>query len=515
MSGMRNPCLGTEALASWIEGSLSARERGRVESHLAGCDGCRRAVTIASQMESPPAGGTVNPVLLKRVVSTARRRPWKNWAAAAAILVAVAVAFALSGPGEQPGTVLKPTPPAPGPSEDVEETTRLVVKAPSPPDLAPKPAPVPLPEPEPKVQPEPEPIPPPEPSKSIVKDPPEPTDEPKPEPVPKRNPGKTEFDAAGVFDKVFVIDPAGDIRLRRGKGHPVRVGAFEKVGRSDVFEVAKNGRGGAFTLEAVATIALEKGAAVNVAYFKPDHAYSLTVLSGPVMVDTEGGTQNWKLTSGTINLNLTGVNGKISVEPFSDRISAVILDGRAGFKIGAETRPIRAGREVVLAADGTAETKEKRAVTLRRSLDRLKRLRPRTSTAFEADFEDGEAQGPFPYALPGGKVLKEQSIAYLRVAPADPVDLRPARPIECSDGMILRLRFRSDGGVFDLRLGEYRLAHPAGGARSRWREEDLPLAAFEHEGVPMVPGKSFAELRIEKEGGFLDVDRVQFLRRAR
>ena len=126
---------------------------------------------------------------------------------------------------------------------------------------------------------------------------------------------------------------------------------------------------------------LEKGAAVNIAYFKPDHAYSMTILSGPVIVDTEGGTQNWKLTSGTIHVNLTGVNGKISVRPFSDRISTVILDGQARLKSGSETRSIMAGREVVLAADGTVD--EKRASSVRGALSRLRRLRPRTSTAFE------------------------------------------------------------------------------------------------------------------------------------
>src|SRR5437762_12081058 len=98
MRDMGDFCPDPGALAGWLEQSLSAPERARVTAHLASCDECRRAVTIASAIE-PPAAGQVDELLLQRVVRTSRRRPWAPWigAAAAALLVA-GVAFWIMRP---------------------------------------------------------------------------------------------------------------------------------------------------------------------------------------------------------------------------------------------------------------------------------------------------------------------------------------------------------------------------------------------------------------------------------
>src|SRR5262245_11452768 len=95
MNTMEKSCPDVLTLAGWLEGTLSPQERGRMESHLAGCDDCRRAVALASTLEAPPQAGAVNEILLSKVVSASRRRRFVPMAAAAAAVLAVAVGFTL------------------------------------------------------------------------------------------------------------------------------------------------------------------------------------------------------------------------------------------------------------------------------------------------------------------------------------------------------------------------------------------------------------------------------------
>src|ERR1041384_7339072 len=90
MSTMEKSCPTTEALAGWLQGSLTPLERSHLASHLAACDECRRAVAIASTLDPPPAM-PVNESLLGRVVAASRPRRLLNLAAAAAAIFVTAV----------------------------------------------------------------------------------------------------------------------------------------------------------------------------------------------------------------------------------------------------------------------------------------------------------------------------------------------------------------------------------------------------------------------------------------
>src|SRR6185503_5948725 len=95
MNTMEKSCPDILTLAGWLEGTLSPPDRARMESHLAGCDDCRRAVALASTLEAPAQAGAVNEILLSKVVSASRRRRFVPMAAAAAAVLAVAVGFTL------------------------------------------------------------------------------------------------------------------------------------------------------------------------------------------------------------------------------------------------------------------------------------------------------------------------------------------------------------------------------------------------------------------------------------
>src|ERR1043166_6778031 len=92
MNHMGDLCPGPEALAGWLEQTLSTPERAKITAHLASCDECRRAVTIASAIE-PQAPGAVDEILLHRVVTASRRRSVAAWITAAAAILVAAILF--------------------------------------------------------------------------------------------------------------------------------------------------------------------------------------------------------------------------------------------------------------------------------------------------------------------------------------------------------------------------------------------------------------------------------------
>src|SRR6185295_1572692 len=94
MNTMEKSCPTTEALAGWLQGTLSPQERSHLASHLAACDECRRAVAIASTIDAPPAA-PVNEILLSRVVAASRPRRLVPLAAAAAAVLALGLGFTL------------------------------------------------------------------------------------------------------------------------------------------------------------------------------------------------------------------------------------------------------------------------------------------------------------------------------------------------------------------------------------------------------------------------------------
>ena len=510
MSTMIGPCPKPEDLAAWLEGGLSPQERGPVTSHLAACDDCRRAVGVASLVEDAPAR-PVDEVLLARVVTASRRRPVWMWAVAGALLVALVLGFVLFRPVptvEVRSTADAPKIPAP-----------VVIHATPP---APDPAPVPKPEePKPLVKVEEKPAPPkPEEPKPVVKveekpEPPKPVPEPeKPKEVVTVPPVKTETDLSVVFGPVFVVDPAGDLLLRGAK-----VGAFEQAGYKDTFTSRE---GGGFTLDARVSVALEKGASAGLSWFKPDQAYTVHSDQGLVLVDTEGATFSFRVTRGGATIVFANLNGCLSVEPRGDQVAATLLRGKSDLKIGSEVRKAEVGREVVLAADGKTtqqpgETKKK--------LDRLMALRPKSSTIFAASFDEKKDEvSPFPYTVLVGRVATGPSGLFLEaVKGGDKLEvaaaLRPDRAIPVTSDMVVRFRYRTNLPSFTVRLGQHAAIFTSKARAGQWAEGEIRRDAFAFEGVALEPSAEVAEVRftgvIPRNVGSLEVDAVQFLRRAR
>jgi hypothetical protein len=522
MTEMKEVCPGFELLAGWVEGTLSPRERHGVTAHLAACDDCRRAVEIASTAGPAPAR-EVDEALLARVVAGSRRRtPWR-WAAAAGVAAAAGLGFWMAS-----------APPAPAP---------LAVSpsvAPPPPPGEATPARVPTPEPpaKPEVAVAPEPRPPaeapraaerplvPDPAReTLVAEKPEEPPPPPPEPAPRREPGRTVVKEG--YGPLFVIDPAGDLWVRREEGQAGRVSsAFEQVTWSDTF-AARNAPSG-FTVEGKASVVLDKGAEASVAYFKSEKAYEIILVQGLAIVDTEGAIQRWQVSYGRTQLAFANLRGRIGLEPRpGEQVAVVLLDGRADLRIGAKSQPAKVGREVCLGRDGQVT---EHAAPLPR-FAALPAFRPRFLTTFSATFEEPKDQPtPFPYGVTAGRVLGEGGSLFLRtlVPTADPksgekltveASLKPAHPFDWAAGTVLAFRYRSDYPIFTVHLGKFTAPFTSRNLGT-WNEGELDLRTFRHEGGQMVPGDDKVEhvqftAPADRKGGKLDIDGVQFLRRTR
>jgi hypothetical protein len=533
MSQMERVCPDAEVLAAWLEGGLSPDERALVAGHLSRCDACRRAVSLAATLEPAPAD-PVDEALLARLVAASRRRPAWRWAAAAAALVAGTLAVVFGRP-EKPPIPAAPVPapvartetapPAPVPPAPLPEP---VVAAPPTPPVVPPPAPPPAPVPAPPAPP----------AVAKVETPPAPEVPPKPDVAPKPKVGETEVDLARLHGAVFLGDPAGDLWVAREGADAAKAGVFEQVGWKDVLGARAAISG--FTVDGRSTLVLDRAASAALAWFKPDQAYRLEAREGAAVLDTHGATQAWVLAAGRARLLLPALKGQLSVEPRGDGLRAVLLEGSAELKSGSETRTLQAGREVVLSADGRLEDRKAEGAD---RLAKLLRSRPKSSTLFAAGFDERRTVAhPFPYTIvvgrvkdgPGGPFLEAESgfvpseTSAFKPFPLTAA-LKPDRLITTSSDVVLRFRHRTTLATLSLRLREapaidgapgpeyaLELASKSGG---RWVEVELPLGAFVHEGVPLVPLRDLAELRFtgisEKKGGLLEVDAVQFVRRAR
>lgn len=518
-------CPGPEVLAGWLEGTLSPGERRALAAHLASCDDCRRAVAVAATLEAPPASAAVDERLLARVVAASRRRfPWP-WVGAAAAVLAVSVLVFVK-PAPSPSRKIAEPPQGPLRVAAIEERDRVFeetprkVEAPAPPVAVEEarsrtaPAPAPMKEEAPRVE--------------VAEPEPPPMEEPPPPPAPEspavaraEGPGKTVTDLSRVFSPVFAVDPRGDLWLRRGRGEAGRAGAFETLAPTDSFCALE--AGAAFTLEGRATVVLERGAEAVFCFFKPERAYTVELVQGQVMIDTEGIPQNWRASRGGAALAFSSLNGRIALELRGDQLSALLLEGRADFQNGSKAERLEAGREVV-AADGGRLT-VRRAET-RKKAQRFAELRPKAMTVFSATFDGDEASGPFPYAVVAGEPVREGAERYLRGVATEErgrtrvsVEVRAERPVLFTSGLVLRFRYRTTAPTLTLRAGPFSapFAAVAGG---RWAEGEIGLSALENEGVPPVPLEEIAGVRIEasfdgKIAGRLDVDGIYLIRRAR
>lgn len=529
MSTMEKSCPDIGILAGWLEGTLSPQDRSRMASHLASCDECRRAVAIASTLEAPAAEAPVNEILLSRMVSTSRRRRFLPLASAAAAVLAVAIGFSLfprhtpeSAPvariagedrpapivapapvapkptvAEQPPAPAVPTPPAP-----LENAKPVVAEAPKTPDPAPVAKTPDKPGPQPTVA------------------APTPVPDPAPAPVPEPAPKVVEVLATAP---VFVLDPAGDLWLRRDKAESKAV-SLEKAGEKDRFEARAGGA--SFSLEARASVMLEKGAEAAFAHLKGDDIYSLALEQGLVMLDTEGSSQKWRISFGNSKLDFNNLNGRLAVESRGDRMSALLLDGTAELKIGQLAKKAQIGQEVVFSREG--QVVEQKGET-QKKLARLDELRPKVFTAFSSTFDEKNDEfQPYPYAVvtgkralgPQGFFLQAETFA---AKPGEKMGLASEihldRPFGVVSGMVVHFKYRTNLPAFSVKIGKYSADYTSRAKAGQWAEGEIPLGAFSFEGTPMLPTDPVENVRFtgpaDRKNAQLDVDGVQFLRRVR
>lgn len=522
MTTMEKFCPSIETLAGWLEGSLAPEARGRVASHLASCDDCRRTVALVSTTEPVAAAAPVNEILLSRVVSASRRRSFVPLAAAAAVVLSIVgitmmpsrsrheaaapavVAVKTDAPAPVVADPPKPAPVAvrvpdpvvaPVPVDPVKETPVVIV---------PKETPVPV-------------------------RPPVPTENPKvPDvvaPAPVKEPPVV---AAAPEDKsrspVFVMDPVGDLWLRRDQGE-AKAGVLEKAAWKDLF-AARTGAA-SFSLEARTSVMLEKGSEVAFSHLKLDDTYSLALGQGLVMLDTEGSSQKWRISFGKSELDFSNLNGRLAVESRGDRMSALLLDGSAELKIGELTRKAQVGQEVVLSREGQIVEQK---VETQKKLARLDELRPKIFTSFNATFDEKKDEfQPYPYSLAAGRVMNGPAGMFLQADPIAPPrsgdkgqvasELHLDRPFGVITGMVVRFRYRTTLPVFSVKIGKYSSDYTSRVKAGQWADAEIPLREFSFEGTPLLPtdpveGVRFAGV-VDRRSGQLDIDGVQFLRRVR
>jgi hypothetical protein len=526
MNDMDKLCPEEEVLASWLENGLDPAARARVSGHLADCDECRRGAALAATL--PPVEGGVreaDPLLLNRILHGRDRRAWLPLAAAASALVGLGWLAWPARPGtdpilpaKAPVLVAEAPPPAPALPVPEEPPAPLAVETPPKPP-APTPAPVPSPS-------APDPAPPPLPAPApVVTKPPDPL--PPPPVVPASVPAPaTTTDYAKIFGTVFLSDSGPGLLLSRGGAEAAAVGPVEQVGFLDALRAEQ---AGGCSVDGAASLTFEKGTEASVMTFKPDAAFRADLMQGPLMVDTEGGTQRWIFAHRGAQLEIRALNGRARVEPRDGALAVLLLEGSGDIVIGGAPRRGQVGREVVLSAEGRASEKR---VDARKALARLLELRPKVSTAFAASFDERpDRVNPFPYALVAGRVAGGPEGGFYLMADrveipgsAGPVSsltaaLKPDRPFPATSGMLLRVRFRTNLSKVGLAIGRYQTDVVPKARPGAWAEAEIPLSAFTFEGTPMIPSDPVAEIRFSGDGGprtgQLDVDGVQFLRRAR
>ncbi|MBV8881058.1 MAG: zf-HC2 domain-containing protein [Planctomycetaceae bacterium] len=526
MSAMEKSCPDTQVLARYLEGGLSADERARMIGHLADCDDCRRAVSLASTLDAAPAT-PVNEILLQKVVSGSRRRRYGSLGLAAAALLAAAVGITLfksSAPTPElapvaeerrverqpevavtrPAPPVEPVPPPPPPA--VAETPRPAEPAPlvAAPKETPKPAPAPV-EPRPEL---PKPDPKPETPPSEVAKP----ELPKPAPVEDKG-----------LAPVLVVDATGDLWLKRDQDE-AKAGVCERAAWKDRL-TARSGAA-SFSLEARASVMLEKGSDAAISKVRSDDSYNLALGQGLVMLDTEGSSQKWRIAFGQSELDFNNLNGRLSVESRGDRLSAMLLDGSAELKIGALAKKATVGQEVVLSREGQIVEQKGEAL---KKMARFDELRPKLFMAFAATFDEKKDDLPlFPYTVKEGRLVPGPTGLYLMCeGPPSPKagermtiagEVRPDRAFSVASGMVLKFRYRTTLPGFSVKLGRYAVDVAARRA-GQWADAEVPLREFTFEGTPLLPTDPVDGIRFsasfEKRLGQLDIDGVQFLRRVK
>ena len=323
---------------------------------------------------------------------------------------------------------------------------------------------------------------------------------------------------------VFVIDPVGDLWLKRDQAEAKAV-SLGKAAYKDKFST-RNGTA-AFTLEARTSVMLEKNSEVAFWHQKSDDIYSLALDQGLVMLDTEGSSQKWQISFGNSKLDLNNLNGRLAVESRGDRMSALLLDGKAELKIGSMAKKAEIGQEVVFSREGAVVEQK---VETQKKLARLDELRPKVFTAFSSSFDEkSEDFQPYPYAVVTGKRALGPAGFYLQadaVAAQKPgeknllaSEIHLDRAFGVVTGMVIKFRYRTTLPAFSVKIGNYSADFASRVRAGQWGEGEIPMGAFSFEGTPMLPTDPVENVRFtgstDRKIGQLDVDGVQFLRRVK
>jgi len=342
--------------------------------------------------------------------------------------------------------------------------------------------------------------------------------------VPVEKPAEAPIADLKGHSPVFVLDPVGDLWVRRGEAE-AKAGNFEKAAWKDFFEART---GAAFSLEARTSVMLEKGSEAAFSHLKTDDTFSVALEQGLVLLDTEGSSQKWQIRFGKSNLNFSDFNGRLAIESRGDRLSALLLAGTAEVKINDLSKKATVGQEVVVNRESTVVVEQKGDT--QKKLARLDELRPKVFTAFNATFDEKREEfQPYPYAVVAGKLSLGQGSFFLQsdtLSAAKPgekaamaAELHLDRPFGCMTGMVVKFRYRTTLPSFSVKIGKYSADYTSRAKAGQWGEAEIPEQAFSFEGGPMLPTDPVENVRftgfLDKRSGQLDIDGLQFLRRVR
>lgn len=517
---MNGICPNLDRLAAWIEGSLSDKERPALAAHLAQCDDCRRTVELAAIAMETKAEPLV-PGAEERWLRAIRRPKarWWSWAAAAGVFLAISIlAIAKLAKSEPPQPQPQPTPTADQPKKKEEEAPKIVPKH------------------EKKVE---------EPNVGIrdivTHKPPggeKPeeavAEEPKKEEPKKEDPAvkrDTKVDMSGRYEPLAIADGSGDLWMKKSEGEEfAKIDGTTRAGYGQLIESRKTHA--SFTIEGSATVAIEPETKVWIARSKEEKNYVLSIDAGVAFLDTEGMRQAWQFFCGAASVLMPQVQGRIFVQALQEQLEIHVLQGKVEIAGGT----VDSGRSIRVDRTGKAQTAKAESGFVKKSLERLYKIRPAMRTVFAANFDETDPK-THPYQIILGSTRRDDSpkvLQYVRAEGATGamvaksgggtaeagIGIKFGREVTYLNGMVIRFKYRTNASILEVRAGKYSGKVSVKPSDGKWLTAEIPIEILEEEGVPIVSGDSIQEIffNLPKDAnrvGSLDVDGVELTRSAR
>lgn len=305
---------------------------------------------------------------------------------------------------------------------------------------------------------------------------------------------------------VLLTDISGALRLQRGE-HTRWDGArsYETVSFEDRLKTDLHPA--SFTLNGEDIVVLDRDTEISLARLSAGYVLSLD--RGLVYVESKS---DWEFSSQGQTLSMTKMNGCVAFEKRRQSIHGFVIKGSYGSI--AEGWSIEPGPKRVEASE------------LRRHRERFDRARPKEQTLFWATFDE---EAP-PYRITGGvtRQAKESQLGYILAAnvvgelipgKAGPVEMGASvkfpREIPFTRGFTLRFGYRTRASRLAVSLKRF-TTELSSVSKGKWTQAEIPVAQFEEEGIPIVPGDRFDEATFavpSNENGFLEIDSIQIVRR--